>query len=150
VHYANKSDTERFYNELGKRLAMFSLQLPEEKTHTRRFSKKLRSKHVHSHQDDFDIKAIADKNALYEALTQKHHKFLTFLHEAYDLGLTDIFTYKNNHVVVLKNSANDSMTVLPLLSPGTFVSQMHMSAVRRILIENNILDKEKLNRLVSA
>jgi hypothetical protein len=72
------------------------------------------------------------------------------LHEAYDLGLTDIFTYKNNHVVVLKNSANDSMTVLPLLSPGTFVSQMHMSAVRRILIENNILDKEKLNRLVSA
>jgi len=67
-----------------------------------------------------------------------------------NLGFTDLFTYKNNHAVVFKNSANESMIVLPLLSPRTFVSQMHLSAVRRILIENNILDKEKFSRLVSA
>jgi hypothetical protein len=67
-----------------------------------------------------------------------------------NLGFTDIITYKNNHAVVFKNSANDSMIILPLLSPRAFVSQMHLSAVRRILIENNILDKEKFSRLVDA
>jgi hypothetical protein len=35
---ANKSDTQRFYNELGKRLAMFNLQNAYDKTHTIRFS----------------------------------------------------------------------------------------------------------------
>ena len=67
-----------------------------------------------------------------------------------NLGFSDIFTYKNNHAIVFKNSANDSMIVLPLMSPRTFVSQMHLSAVRRILIENNILDRDKFSRLVSA
>jgi len=67
-----------------------------------------------------------------------------------NLGFTNIMNYKNNHAVVFENSANDSMIVLPLLSPRTFVSQMHLSAVRRILIENNILDKEKFSSLVGA
>jgi len=67
-----------------------------------------------------------------------------------NLGFTDIFTYKNNHAVVFKNSANDSMIVLPILSERTFVSQMHLLAIRRILIENNMLDKDKFSRLVSA
>ena len=37
--FSNKSDAERFYNELGKRLAMFNLQLAEDKTHIIRFSR---------------------------------------------------------------------------------------------------------------
>jgi len=37
--FSNKFDAERFYNELGKRLAMFNLQLAEDKTHIIRFSR---------------------------------------------------------------------------------------------------------------
>jgi len=37
--FSNKFDAERFYNELGKRLVMFNLQLAEDKTHIIRFSR---------------------------------------------------------------------------------------------------------------
>lgn len=37
--FANKHDAERFYNELSKRLALFNLQLAEDKTRMMRFSK---------------------------------------------------------------------------------------------------------------
>jgi RNA-directed DNA polymerase len=39
--FSNKCDAERFYNELGKRLAMFNLQLAEDKTNIIRFSRNL-------------------------------------------------------------------------------------------------------------
>ena len=66
------------------------------------------------------------------------------------LGFTDITTYQKNHAVVFKKSDNDSIIVLPLLPLSTEVSQMHLSAVRRILLENNILNKDKFSHLVSA
>jgi hypothetical protein len=66
------------------------------------------------------------------------------------LGFTDVKNYKNNNAVVFKNSTNDSMVVLPLKPPRTFVSAMHLCAVRRILIENNILDKDKFSELVTS
>jgi len=37
--FTNKYDAERFYNELGNRLAMFKLQLAEDKTHIIQFSR---------------------------------------------------------------------------------------------------------------
>jgi hypothetical protein len=37
--FSNKSDAERFYHELGRRLEKFNLQLAEDKTHLIRFSR---------------------------------------------------------------------------------------------------------------
>ena len=37
--FSNKYDAKRFYNELGKRLSLFNLQLAEAKTNMMRFSK---------------------------------------------------------------------------------------------------------------
>lgn len=37
--FTNKYDAQRFYNELGRRLALFNLQLAEDKTHIIRFSR---------------------------------------------------------------------------------------------------------------
>ncbi len=45
--FSNKCDAERFYNELGKRLAMFNLQLAEDKTNLIRFSQNLTKDKTH-------------------------------------------------------------------------------------------------------
>jgi len=45
--FSNKCDAERFYNELGRRLAMFNLQLAENKTNIIRFSQSLTKDKTH-------------------------------------------------------------------------------------------------------
>jgi len=45
--FSNEFDAQRFYNELGKRLAMFNLQLAEDKTHIIRFSRFQKTEKTH-------------------------------------------------------------------------------------------------------
>jgi hypothetical protein len=45
--FSNKYEAQRFYQELGKRLAMFNLQLAEDKTHIIQFSRNQKKDKTH-------------------------------------------------------------------------------------------------------
>jgi predicted RNA binding protein YcfA (HicA-like mRNA interferase family) len=66
-----------------------------------------------------------------------------------NLGFTEITIRKGSHIV-FKNPSHDSIIVLPPFSPQRLVSSRHIAAIRRILIENNILDNNKLSQLLSV
>jgi hypothetical protein len=67
------------------------------------------------------------------------------------LGFTEeIITHQDKQAVVFKNSATEVLIILPRLSPRTLVRQAHLLAVKRILIENNLLDREQFSKLVNA
>ncbi|MEN8221516.1 MAG: type II toxin-antitoxin system HicA family toxin [Pseudomonadota bacterium] len=65
-----------------------------------------------------------------------------------DLGFSEVITRESSHTV-FKNPTSDSIIVLPPLSPQQLVSPRHIAVVRRILIENNLLDKNKLSPLIT-
>jgi predicted RNA binding protein YcfA (HicA-like mRNA interferase family) len=65
-----------------------------------------------------------------------------------DLGFSEVITREGSHTV-FKNPTSDSIIVLPPLSPQQLVSPRHIAAVRRILIENNLLDQNQLTPLIS-
>jgi hypothetical protein len=66
------------------------------------------------------------------------------------LGFTEITTHPDQHAIVFKNGTQDSLIVLPLLSPRSLVSQMHQAAVRRILLQHNLVDQDQWSQLVNA
>jgi len=66
-----------------------------------------------------------------------------------NLGFSEITIRKGSHIV-FKNPSHDSIIVLPPFSPQRFVSSRHIAAIRRIIVENNILDNNKFNQLISV
>lgn len=67
------------------------------------------------------------------------------------LGFTEeIITLQNKRAVVFNNPATETLIILPPLSPRALVSQTHLLAVRRTLIEHNLLDRDQFRQLVNA
>jgi len=66
-----------------------------------------------------------------------------------NLGFSEITIRKGSHIV-FKNPSYDSIIVLPAFSPQRLVSSRHIAAIKRILIENNILDNNKVRQLFSV
>ncbi|MDM8563186.1 type II toxin-antitoxin system HicA family toxin [Candidatus Marithioploca araucensis] len=66
-----------------------------------------------------------------------------------NLGFSEITIRKGSHIV-FKNPSHDSIIVLPPFSPQRFVSSRHIAAIRIIIVENNILDNNKFNQLISV
>jgi len=64
-----------------------------------------------------------------------------------NLGFSEIIIREGSHIV-FKNPSRDSIIVLPPFSPQRLVSPRHIAAVRKILIENNILDNEQFSQLL--
>ncbi len=66
-----------------------------------------------------------------------------------NLGFSEITIRKGSHIV-FKNPSHDSIIVLPHFSPQRLVSSRHIAAIRRIIVENNILDNNKFSQLISV